>query len=313
MPARPAVDYHIGSELQGASADHAIAALADAQHGVVSRTQLLAAGVTARQIQRRIQARRLRVVHRGVYAVGHRALTAEGIWMAAVLAAGEGAVLSHWSAASLWRMRRGRGPRTHVTCPRERRNRPAISSHQALLPPDEVTIEQGIPVTTPARTQLDLAPLLPSPTLARMIDADGSHDGTTLAALLERYPGRAGTAKLRAIIVKPQPMTRSNLEANVLAMIERARLPPPQVNATVAGWEVDFAWPERRVIAELDTYATHGSPLAFERDRARDRKLTAAGWRVVRITDRKPQEAVSDLSRLLAASAGRSPSRRAAA
>ena len=294
-------------------ADEVIAALADAQHGVVSRTQLLSAGITARQVEWRLRRKRLHRVHRGVYAVGHGVLSHLGVWMAAVLAAGEGAVLSHWSAASLRRMRPGRGPRAHVTSPRRRRSHPTITFHHARLPPDEVTVEQGIPVTTPARTQLDLAPLLPSPTLARMIDAAGTCAGTPLAALLERYPGRAGVPKLTKILATSRPMTRSDLEAEILAAMERAGLPRPDVNAVIEGFEVDFAWPEHRVIAELDTYVTHGTPLAFERDRQRDRKLTAAGWRVVRLTDHRPAEALADLSRLLAASAARSPSRRAAA
>src|SRR5687767_12805689 len=101
MPGDFEIDHQIGGRARSGLADQAIAALADAQHGVVSRTQLLSAGVTGRQIERRVGAKRLRVIHRSVYAAGHRALTPEGIWMAAVLAAGEGAVLSHWSAASL--------------------------------------------------------------------------------------------------------------------------------------------------------------------------------------------------------------------
>jgi hypothetical protein len=293
--------------------DEVIAALADTQHGVVSRTQLIAVGVTERQIDYRLRRKRLRKIHLGVYAVGHRALRPEGVWMAAVLAAGEGGVLSHWSAASLWRLRPGRGPRAHVTSPRRRRNHATITFHFARLPPDEVTEEHGIPATTPARTQLDLAPLLPSPTLARVIDAAGTHRGTPLADLLDRYPHRAGVPKLRRILATPRPMTRSDLEAEILDAMDRAGLPRPDVNQVIEGHEVDFAWPEHRVIAELDTYVTHGSPLAFERDRARDRKLTAAGWRVVRLTDRGSAEGIDDLSRLLGASAARSPSRRAAA
>lgn len=255
-----------------------IAALADAQHGVVSRTQLLSAGVSRRQIQRRLQARRLRALHRGVYAVGHRALKPEGVWMAAVLAAGEGAVLSHWSAASLWRLRSGRGPRSHVTSPRGRRSGSAITFHHTRLPRDEVTHEDGIPVTTRARTLLDLAPLLPGPTLARMIDAAGASEGTTLATLLDRYPTRPGAPRLRALVGTPAPHD-------------------PQRPGG----------PHSRPDDALRA-ATPG-----RQQRPRDRKLTAAGWRVVRITDRAPGDAVGDLSRLLAASAARSPSRRAAA
>ncbi len=232
--------------------------------------------------------------------------------MAAVLAAGEGAALSYWSAATLCGMRQGVGPRSHVTSPRERRNSGGITFHCAHLADDEVTVEQGIPVTTPARTLLDLAPLLPSPTLARMIEAAPWSRGAPLAELLDRYPRRAGGEKLRVALAKPMPMTRSDFEAHVLDAIERAGLPRPQVNAVIEGYEVDFVWPEHGVIAELDTYATHGSRAAFQRDRQRDRRL-APDWRVVRLTDQDTEAGIEDLSRLLAASAARSPRRRAAA
>ena len=280
---------------------------------MVSRTQLLAAGVTSRQIDWRVKRKRLHVVHRGVYSVGHPALCQEAIWIAAVLSAGEDAVLSHWSAASLLRLRTGRGPRSHVTCPRKRRSGRAIAFHEATLPPDEVTEENGIPTTTPARTLLDLAPLLPTPSLTRMVAAAEPSEEAPLSELLERYPRKPGAARLRASIAKPIPMTRSDLEAAYLERFERAGLPQPLVNASVEGYETDFVWVEERVIAELDTYLTHGSRDAFERDRSRDRKLAAAGWRVVRLTDQEPDGAIADLSRLLAASAACSPSRRAAA
>jgi very-short-patch-repair endonuclease len=120
--------------------------------------------------------------------------------------------------------------------------------------------------------------------------------------LLDRYPRRSGVPKLRKIVATPQPMTRSNLEAIVLETMQRAGLPRPEVNASVEGHEVDFLWREHGVVAELDTYVTHGSPLAFERDRNRDRKLAIAGWRVARITD---ERGVEDLRRLLAATAAR--------
>ena len=293
-----------------------IARLAGAQHGVVSRTQLLSAGVSRRQVERRLEDGRLHLLRRGVYAVGHNALGQNGIWMAATLAGGPGAVLSHWSAASLWRMRSGRGPRSHVTAPRRRRIYGDITFHHAHLPADEVTVEEGIPVTTAARTQLDLAASLPSPALARTIaaaEAARMNSGACLADLVERYPRRPGTPKLRAVLAQPIATTRSDLEADFLERIARAGLPHPRVNHVVEGYEVDFAWPEQGVVAGLDTYVTHGSPYAFELDRRRDRKLTAAGWRVVRVTEGQRDDALADLRRLLGASAARSPSRRAAA
>lgn len=307
MPAAPAPDHHIGGSRRSEHPDAVIGALADEQHGVVSRTQLLAAGISRRQIERRLERGALRGVHRSIYAVGHAVLSGQAVWMAAVLAAGEAGVLSHWSAATLWRMRPGRGPRSHVTAPRKRKRSQAITFHHAYLPPDEVTEEQGIPTTTPARTLLDLGSSLPRAVLARMIEAAPMR-GAALAVLLDRYPARAGVPKLRAALAKPTPMTRSDLEAKLLDAMERAGLPPPQVNAVVEGYEVDFVWREHRVIAEVDSYVTHGSRLAFERDR--DRKLAIAGWTVARVTG---ESGIEDLSRLLSATATRSPRQRASA
>jgi very-short-patch-repair endonuclease len=282
--------------------DVVIAELAARQHGVVARWQLLALGIGRGAIDARILRKRLHPVHRGVYALTPATLEPRSRWMAAVLAAGEGGRLSYWSAASLWQMRPGIGPRSHVTSSRNRRSNHKVTFHRAPLPDDEVTIEQNVPCTTPARTLLDLAPLLPSPILARMIDVAPDR-GAPLAALLERYSRRPGAGKLRLVVASARPMTRSDLEARVLHEIARAELPRPRVNVVVEGYEVDFVWPEERVIAELDTYVTHGSRIAFERDRERDRRLAIAGWTVVRITD---ETGVGDLSRLLAASAARS-------
>lgn len=289
--------------------EEAIAELAERQHGKLSRRQLLDLGLGDKAIDYRVGKGWLRPDYRGVYSLGHRPQSREGRWMAAVLYAGDGAVLSHWSAASLWRLRPSTGPRTHVTTDRRRHRSERITLHRAHLGEDEVTVEQGIPTATPARTLLDLAPLLPSPTLARMIEAAPSK-GAPVAELLDRYPRRPGAAKLRAVLARAMPFTRSDLEAKVWDAMQRAGLQQPQVNQAIEGYEVDLVLHEHGVIAELDTYVTHGSRIAFERDRARDRKLAVAGWTVVRITD---ESGLEDLSRLLAASAARSPPRRAAA
>jgi hypothetical protein len=206
-----AVEHQIGGPEHDHRADAVIAAVAARQHGVVSRTQLLAAGVTRRQIERRVERKVLRPVYRGVYAAGHGVLSLEGVWTAAVLAAGEDAALSHWSAASLLRLRSGRGPRTHVTCRRARRSNPSITFHRGALPPDEITKENGIPTTTPARTLLDLAALVPTPSLIRMVAAAGPSEEAPVSELLDRYPRKPGAAKLRAIIAKPIAFTRSDL------------------------------------------------------------------------------------------------------
>jgi very-short-patch-repair endonuclease len=289
--------------------EEAIAELAERQYGKLSRAQLIALGLGSDAIDYRLAKGWLRPDYRSVYSLGHRPQSREGRWMAAVLYGGPDAVLSHWSAATLWCMRRGTGPRTHVTTPRKRRSRDAITFHHAQLPEDEVTREQGIPTTTPARTLLDLAPLLPSPILARMLDAAPSR-GATLAELLGRHPRRPGAAKLRDLVGHLRPMTRSDFEALALERIERAGLPRPEVNTVVEGYEVDLVWREHRLIAELDTYVTHGSRTAFEQDRDRDRTLAIAGWTVVRLTD---ESGLDDLSRLLAPSEARAPRRRAPA
>ena len=268
---------------------------------------MLDLGLGSRAIDYRLAKGLLRPDYRGVFSLGHRPKSRESRWMAAVLYAGDGAALSHWSAASLWGMRPGTGPISHVTCARRRSSVDGIRMHYAQLLQDEVTEEQGIPTTTPARTLLDLAPSLPSPVLARMLDAAPSR-GATLAELLDRCPRRPGVARLRRLLGRAAPMTRSDLEGTVLYAIEREGLPRPSVNAVVEGYECDFVWPEYRVIAELDSYVTHGSRSAFERDRNRDRKLAIAGWTVVRLTG---EDDLDDLSRLLAASAARSRRRRA--
>src|SRR3954452_15938015 len=150
MRAEYAVDPVIGGEKQTRSADALIAALADRQHGVVARRQLLALGLPARAIDHRLERGRLHVLHRGVYAVGHRVLSQRGQWMAAVLACGGGAVLSHRSAAALWAIRPTSRAAIEVTTPRKLRPRTGLLPHCAVLPADEVTILDGIPVTTPA-------------------------------------------------------------------------------------------------------------------------------------------------------------------
>ncbi len=226
--------------------------------------------------------------------------------MASVLAGGDAAVLSHWSAAILWRLRSGSGPRTHVTIPRRRRNTPTIVFHFAALPDDEVTISNGIPVASPARVILDLAPHLPLSALHRMLEAAERlrpWRGPAIPELLERYPRRSGTPKLRAITAAPLAMTRSELEARFLYLVDEWDLPRPRTNVTILGFEVDCVWPDRRVIVELDAFGTHGSSEAFERDRRKDRALKAAGWTVIRITARQlaqePTAIRGDLARLV--------------
>lgn len=292
-----------------------LAELAARQHGVVARRQLLAIGLTGRAIERRIEAGRLHQLHRGVYAVGHRAISREGRWLAAVLASGEDAVLGRRSAAALWEIRTGGGARTEVVVAGARRPRPGIAPYRSALAGDEVTAHRGIPVTTPARTLLDLAAVLAPARLERAVaraEVLRLADAVSLPVLLERHSRRPGAAALRAILAAGAPaVTRSELEERFLAFLAGEGLPRPRTNVWMTvgahGIELDCLWPRQRLVVELDGYAVHGTRAAFEADRERDRALQAAGFRVLRVTWRQlhdaPARLAADLARLLAAAA----------
>lgn len=303
------LEHHCDAETSTRGWDAAIADVAERQHGRIARRQLVELGLGRGAIGLRLRRGRLHPEQPGVYAVGHAAPAREGRWMAAVLAAGPDAALSHWSAAALWGLRGG-GAHPHVTGPRRKRLKRA-TVHRALLRPDELTEEEGIPVTTPSRTLLDLAPLLPSPSLARMLEAAEKlprTPGPTLPELLDRYPRRAGAKKLRALLAQPIARTRSDFEAEFRAWMRGCGLPDPETNALVElgaeRIEADFVWRAERVLVELDTFETHGSRSAFERDRRRDRAAQAAGWRTLRVTDLTP-DVERDLRKLLAPAAAR--------
>jgi very-short-patch-repair endonuclease/predicted transcriptional regulator of viral defense system len=286
------IDGAIRGRSRSRAIDAAVAALAGEQHGVVARRQLRALGLSVDAIDRRVRLGRLHVLHHGVYAVGHRSLTRYGRWMAAVLAGDVGAVLSHRSAAALWGVRDTARLDIEITAPRER-DRPGIQAHRTQLPADEVTTHRGIPVTTPARTLLDLAAVLDGHRLARAAERAEVlrlTSPTSLAALVARYPRRPGTPALKRLIddhrIQPT-ITRSKLERRFLTLLDANDLPRPLTNTPIDRYEADFAWPAHHLVVELDGYETHGTRHAFERDRARDRALQAQGWRVVRVTWRQ--------------------------
>jgi hypothetical protein len=285
--------------------------LAERQHGVIARRQLIAAGAAGGAIDHRLRRGRLHVVYAGVYSVGHRLLGRQGRWMAAVLAVGPTAVLSHRAAGASWGVLRSK--RLEVSVRRPRRPVRGIEIHQSELAPDEVTTLHGIPVTTLPRTLLDLAAVLSrTPVLRSVNEAEfhGLTDPLSLGDLVARYPGRRGVATIKAILKELEfggNVTRSELESRFLAFMQAADLPPPEVNVRllVAGrwFECDCVWRAQRLVVELDGRAAHATRVAFERDRARDRTLHAAGWRVVRITwrqlhDQRPSIA-ADLRRML--------------
>jgi predicted transcriptional regulator of viral defense system len=305
-----AVEHHIDGECSTHSVDAVIAAIAARQHGVIARIQLLRLGLGRGAIELRVRRGRLHVIHRGVYAVGHARLTIHGRWMAAVLASGEESRLSFRSAGMLLSIRRTKRGLIEVTSPHRGRGRPGIQRHCAELPSDEVTVHQGIPVTTVPRTLLDLATVLHPRQLARAVneaEVQRLWDPVSLSALLERYPRRRGVPALRALLGQHAIFTRGELEKRFQEFLSDAGLPLPETNAHIqinGIWhEVDCLWRAEQVIVELDGRATHDTRQAFESDRARDRILQASGFRVIRITWRQlhesPAAVAADLRALL--------------
>jgi very-short-patch-repair endonuclease len=241
------------------------------QHGVISSTQLLTAGLTPSGIRRQLAAGRLYRIHRAVYAVGHPGLSQYGIWMAAVLACGPGAVLSHMSAAALWRMLTSPPSLTHVTVRGDggRKRRDGIVLHRSTsLLPSHCTLRRGIPVTKPARTLEDLRRVLPAKEFAAEL-RQGEYLRLPIGEQLE------------------PDHTRSELEAAFLRLCRRHRLPRPEVNVRVGPHLVDFLWREQHLIVEVDGYRSHGTRSAFESDRARDMDLLLSSYVIVRLTHRQ--------------------------
>ena len=284
--------------------DAEIARRATPQHGVLNRRQLSDIGLSGREIDYRVNVGRLHRLHRGVYAVGHIPPSPHSRAMAAVLACGPGAVLSHHSAAALWGLRRLPDV-VHVTAPRDHRLRGVRVHRSRTLSKADTTVHYGIAVTGPARTVLDLVQELADRDLARMVnDARIARlvSLEALRALIERSPGRA-TARLKALIARDGGPTRSELEDAFLVFAERYELPLPGINEEIAGHEVDLLWPEQKLVAELDSRTVHDTKHAFEEDRDRDADLLVGGYRVIRITHerltRRPAREAERLRRLL--------------
>jgi len=286
----------------------AMAALATRQHGVIAREQLLALGFSRQTIVRMLAAGRLHEIYRGVYAVGHRAIGIKARWMAAVLAAPAGAALSHRAAAGLWQIRHSEA--VEVTVGRTKSCRADFIVHRLALPADEVTEREGIRVTSVARTQFDLAAVLPPHKVERAInEAEYQRltDALSLDDLVARYPNRRGAKTIQRILAAGRigaTWTRHDFEAGFIAFLDAAGLPRPRANFYVAAGgrlhECDFVWPDQRLIVELDGYAAHRTRRAFEQDRAKTRALTVAGWRVIRVTPRQlGTELEADLRALL--------------
>lgn len=313
MPAESAFTPSQRGLLQTRPATLGIASLARRQHGVVTRGQLLEAGLHPNTVDLWIRNGRLHLIHAGAYALGHSALSREGRWVAAVLRAGRHAVLSHRSAAALWDVRGDDGI-VDITIPTKSRSAEGIRRHFSRLAADEVTRRRGIAVTTVSRTLLDLSAVISDAELTRAIrEAEVLRLPLRppLAELLARHRGRRGIARLRrcldALRGLPGGLSRSALEDRLLSLLKGAALPAPRTNSVIhvgdLRFEVDCCWTRERVIVELDGHRTHGTRAAFESDRERDRRLQAAGWTVVRVTWRQihddPAAVTRDLARLL--------------
>jgi very-short-patch-repair endonuclease len=292
--------------------DQAIGGLADRQHGVVSREQLLAAAVGRGAIARGVRAGRLRPLFRGVYAVGHVALRRQGWWTAALLACGPDAALSHRTAASLWGFLTGPLFPIDITAASDRgRAHSRIATHRTTLHPLDALVIDDLRVTTPSRTLVDLATMLKGRALREAVERAQDlrrFDPADLRATLRRTPRRPGTRRLEDLVKLMAPdddNARSHLERLFLALTRAAKLPRPAINHDIGGRSRDFAWPDHRLVVETDGYRYHSSREARRRDNRRDRELTTLGWRPVRFTYEEivfePAEVTAELAGLLRA------------
>jgi very-short-patch-repair endonuclease len=281
----------------------------------VTLRQLYSLGFSDDQVRTLISAGWLHRLHRGVYAVGDRRLTLHGHWAAAVLAGGPDAVLSHQAAAELWQLRQRRQARSapvDISVPRRRggRRRQGLVVHRLpTLIATETTTKDRIPVTTPARTILDLATVVPRRQLERAMDEAERLKLCTeqdLAEIARVHAGRAGAGVLSGLLAEHAvgtTATRNAFEEAFLALCRSRRLPQPEVNVPLLDYVVDFLWPASRLIVEVDGRTTHGTRRAFQADRDRDGRLAVAGYRVLRFTwwdvTRRPAVVADRVRRLL--------------
>jgi very-short-patch-repair endonuclease len=278
------------------------------QHSVITRPQLLALGFTSRVIERRLEAGRLVPLHQGVYLAGAVASPLAHD-MAAVLACAPASYSSHSSASHIWSLtpHMPKPERPEVTVVGRDPRRPGVRVHRVqALPRTDTTTHKQIPITTPARTLLDLAPTLEPRQLEQAL-AEALRRRLvrppTLHSLLARHPGRPGVPALRRLLDSGEPAhSRSELEERFLALLRDADLPAPEVNAQVGPYEIDFLWRDQRLALETDGWDFHSDRTAFEQDRRRDAELVARGYRVIRVTWRQlAEEPIAVVARLAAA------------
>lgn len=270
------------------------AQLASRQDGTVARWQLLKAGLSRDTIKRWLRKSLLHPCHHGVYSVGHPALSLRGRLRAALLACGDGAVLSHISAAYLWGLLPEPPTTVDVTLIRRQcRSRSGIRVHQVSgLDRRDIRIRHGLQVTSPARTLIDLAATVSLHVLERLVSearATKLLRPGELEAALARAGHRSGVARVRAFLeAEDEPeFTRSEGERTIRRLLRQARLSQPRTNVRIGRWTVDFLWPEEKLVVEFDGFQFHGHRSAFERDRRKGVELANAGYEVLRFTWRQ--------------------------
>ena len=295
---------------QSHSFDREVAALAERQHGVVALRQLIAIGLSGQSVKRRVRAGRLHMVCPGVYAVGHRRLSASGRIMAAVLLHGPDAVASHRTAAMLWDLLPPRGRDVYVTVPASGRakRRGIVLEQVRNVHERDRAMRDGIPVTALARTLIDVVGYESEERVERALEQAermGLLDGRAVDEACARAPTRRGVKRIRRRLAQHRaPATsRSALERRFLILCRKAGLPLPAMNVWIEDCEVDAVWLDEKVVVELDAFHTHKTRAAFEKDRKRDAKLQSLGYRVIRITDARldaePEAIVEELRRLI--------------
>jgi hypothetical protein len=273
--------------------------LASRQYGVVSRAQLLAVGLHPSRITREIRARRLHRIHVGVYAVGHRALGPEARWLAAVLACGARAVLSHRSAAVLWRLRTSDSGIASVTAP-VHLTRPRIETHRGRLASADRTVHRGIPVTSVARTIVDLGHLLDDESLERVV-REAQFRGLWNETAIRDALSRRSSPRVRAYLGDIAP-TQTRLEDRFLRLCDRHGIPRP-LTQQGARPRLDFVWPAHRLVVEVDGWESHRTRVAFQQDRTTTNALQLDGFVVLRFTwedvNRRPAMLAGQIRRAL--------------
>jgi very-short-patch-repair endonuclease len=291
---------------KSSTVERKLAAIAAASHGVVTRAEVLRAGITERELKRRVAKGTLVPVHRGVYRVGHAAPSLEARYMAAVKACGERSLLAGRAAAHLLGLLKRPPSMPEVLTATQRRPQGVVIHRVRRLDPPDATEWRGVPVTNAPRTLVDLAAVLDPPDLARAFhEAVVRHHikPEGVERVLRRRHNWPGARELRRVIWGNEPVSLSRLESSFIAVLRRARLPLPETNQLAGGHYVDCRWPEHRLTVELDSYAYHGTRHAWERDIDRERQARARGDEFGRYTWRDvaedPEPMLKDLRALL--------------